>query len=71
MLPYTCHVFTRRRNPVATKCGNQLRRTKLRRTYLFLNQKDDPLVGAIANDYINDREKHDATAKEWTKRYAT
>jgi hypothetical protein len=27
-------------------------------------------VGAIAQEYINDREKHDRTAAEWTRRYA-
>ena len=31
---------------------------------------EDPLVGAIAQEYINDRAKHDKTAAEWTKRYA-
>jgi len=31
---------------------------------------NDPLVGSIAQEYMNDREKHDATAKEWTQRYA-
>eukprot|EP00127_Corallochytrium_limacisporum_P002466 Clim_evm23s128 gene=Clim_evmTU23s128 len=30
----------------------------------------DPLTPHIANEYIQDREKHDKTAKEWTKRYA-
>ena len=32
---------------------------------------DDPLVPEIANVYKNDRAKYDATAKEWTKKYAT
>merc|ERR1711916_410766 len=32
---------------------------------------DDPLVVNIAEQYKNDRETHDHTAKEWTKRYAT
>ena len=32
---------------------------------------DDPLVAQIANEYTSDRKKHDKTAKEWTKRYAT
>ena len=27
-------------------------------------------MGAIAQEYINDREKHDKTAAEWTRRYA-
>ena len=31
----------------------------------------DPLVGSIANQYINDRQEHDKIAKEWTKRFAT
>ena len=32
---------------------------------------DDPLVPEIANVYKNDRAKYDATAKEWTQKYAT
>ncbi|KAG0777264.1 hypothetical protein G6F22_011990 [Rhizopus arrhizus] len=28
----------------------------------------DPLVGSIAQEYLNDREEHDNTAREWTKR---
>eukprot|EP00461_Guttulinopsis_vulgaris_P002576 UN02577 len=31
---------------------------------------NDPLVGDIANLYKNDRKKHDATAREWTQKYA-
>ncbi|PJF17188.1 putative ubiquitin-conjugating enzyme E2 D/E [Paramicrosporidium saccamoebae] len=31
----------------------------------------DPLVGAIAQQYLNNREEHDRTAREWTTRYAT
>lgn len=31
---------------------------------------EDPLVGAIAQEYLHDREKHDKTALEWTRRYA-
>eukprot|EP00389_Voromonas_pontica_P001888 GDKH01002816.1.p1 GENE.GDKH01002816.1~~GDKH01002816.1.p1 ORF type:complete len:148 (+),score=10.58 GDKH01002816.1:41-484(+) len=31
---------------------------------------DDPLVPDIANLYKNDRTKHDATAREWTQKYA-
>lgn len=31
---------------------------------------DDPLVGSIAQQYLTDRELHDKTAAEWTKRYA-
>ncbi|KAI8388690.1 ubiquitin-conjugating enzyme/RWD-like protein [Radiomyces spectabilis] len=30
----------------------------------------DPLVGSIAQEYLNDREEHDRVAREWTKRYA-
>ncbi|KAL9539496.1 Ubiquitin-conjugating enzyme E2 2 [Mucor bainieri] len=30
----------------------------------------DPLVGSIANEYLNNREEHDSQAREWTKRYA-
>eukprot|EP00051_Salpingoeca_urceolata_P027952 m.484155 g.484155 ORF g.484155 m.484155 type:complete len:176 (-) comp23233_c0_seq1:258-785(-) len=32
---------------------------------------DDPLVAAIAQQYINNRELHDKTAREWTQRFAT
>ncbi|KAG2215938.1 hypothetical protein INT45_001780 [Circinella minor] len=28
----------------------------------------DPLVGSIAQEYLNDREEHDRVAREWTKR---
>lgn len=31
---------------------------------------DDPLVPEIANIYKTDRARHDATAREWTQRYA-
>jgi len=31
---------------------------------------DDPLVAEIARVYKNDRNKHDATAREWTRKYA-
>ncbi|ORX42681.1 hypothetical protein DM01DRAFT_1313381 [Hesseltinella vesiculosa] len=31
----------------------------------------DPLVGTIAQEYLTDREQHDRTAREWTKRYAS
>ncbi len=30
----------------------------------------DPLVGHIAQELMNDRAKHDQTAREWTQRYA-
>ncbi|PVU99867.1 hypothetical protein BB559_000341 [Furculomyces boomerangus] len=30
----------------------------------------DPLVGAIAQQYLQNREEHDKIAREWTKRYA-
>jgi ubiquitin-conjugating enzyme E2 D/E len=32
---------------------------------------DDPLVGSIATQYLNNREEHDKTAAEWTRRFAT
>jgi len=32
---------------------------------------DDPLTPEIARVYIDDRKRHDATAKEWTVKYAT
>jgi ubiquitin-conjugating enzyme E2 E len=31
----------------------------------------DPLVPAIATEYLNNRERHDKTATEWTSRFAT
>jgi len=31
---------------------------------------DDPLVGNIAQQLLADKEAHDKTAAEWTKRYA-
>ena len=31
---------------------------------------DDPLVADIARIYKNDRAKYNATAKEWTEKYA-
>ena len=31
---------------------------------------DDPLVPEIANTYKTDRVKYDATAREWTRKYA-
>ena len=31
----------------------------------------DPLVGSIAAQYVSNREEHDKTAREWTRRYAT
>ena len=37
---------------------------------MALRRAEDPLVGAIAQEYIADREKHDKTAAEWTRRYA-
>eukprot|EP01099_Mayorella_cantabrigiensis_P006658 TRINITY_DN562_c0_g1_i3.p1 TRINITY_DN562_c0_g1~~TRINITY_DN562_c0_g1_i3.p1 ORF type:complete len:151 (-),score=29.11 TRINITY_DN562_c0_g1_i3:350-802(-) len=30
----------------------------------------DPLVGSIAKQYLTERSKHDATAREWTLKYA-
>ncbi|KAI8898410.1 ubiquitin-conjugating enzyme/RWD-like protein [Globomyces pollinis-pini] len=32
---------------------------------------DDPLVGHIAQLYVQDRKEHDRIAKEWTSRYAS
>jgi hypothetical protein len=37
---------------------------------LALALADDPLVGSIAQQYLTDKEAHDKTAAEWTKRYA-
>ncbi|KJE93421.1 ubiquitin-conjugating enzyme [Capsaspora owczarzaki ATCC 30864] len=31
---------------------------------------DDPLVPAIAHEYLKDRQLHDKTARDWTRRYA-
>lgn len=31
----------------------------------------DPLVGNIAQQFLTNREEHDETAREWTRRYAT
>ena len=31
---------------------------------------DDPLVPEIANMFRQDRARHDATAREWTRKYA-
>lgn len=38
---------------------------------LFLCISADPLVGSIAAQYVSNREEHDKTAREWTRRYAT
>ena len=32
---------------------------------------NDPLVGSIANQYLNNRAEHDRLAKLWTRRFAT
>jgi len=32
---------------------------------------NDPLVSNIAHQYLHDREEHDKTAREWTRRYAS
>lgn len=32
---------------------------------------DDPLVGEIAQEYKHDRSKHDRTAADWTRKYAS
>lgn len=31
----------------------------------------DPLVGSIAVTYLTDRDKHDETARDWTRRFAS
>lgn len=31
----------------------------------------DPLVGSIAVQYLTERSRHDATAREWTERFAS
>lgn len=31
----------------------------------------DPLVGSIAVLYLTDRARHDETARDWTRRFAT
>lgn len=31
----------------------------------------EPLVGSIANEYITEKAKHDATAADWTRRFAS
>eukprot|EP00179_Madagascaria_erythrocladioides_P010300 CAMPEP_0198310038 /NCGR_PEP_ID=MMETSP1450-20131203/2231_1 /TAXON_ID=753684 ORGANISM="Madagascaria erythrocladiodes, Strain CCMP3234" /NCGR_SAMPLE_ID=MMETSP1450 /ASSEMBLY_ACC=CAM_ASM_001115 /LENGTH=168 /DNA_ID=CAMNT_0044012827 /DNA_START=45 /DNA_END=551 /DNA_ORIENTATION=+ len=31
----------------------------------------DPLVGSIASQFLTNRKAHDATAKDWTERFAT
>ena len=31
---------------------------------------EDPLVGSIAQQLLQDKEQHDKTAAEWTRRYA-
>lgn len=32
---------------------------------------DDPLVPEIANEYKTNRARYEATAREWTRKYAT
>lgn len=39
--------------------------------FLTIMFSADPLVGNIAAQYISNREEHDRTAREWTRRYAT
>lgn len=36
----------------------------------FDTPAEDPLVGSIAQQLLKDRESHDKTAQEWTKRFA-
>jgi ubiquitin-conjugating enzyme E2 D len=40
------------------------------RSLLTYANPDDPLVPDIANIYKADRPKYDATAREWTRKYA-
>jgi len=37
---------------------------------ILLCTSDDPLVGAIAQQYLTDRATHDRIAQEWTKKYS-
>ena len=39
-------------------------------THTHTHNTDDPLVGSIARQYLNERHKHDQTARLWTQRYA-
>jgi ubiquitin-protein ligase len=39
--------------------------------YVSVCSIEDPLVGNIAKEYLNDRKLHDKTAREWTLKYAT
>ena len=41
-----------------------------RTNYVCHYLTDDPLVGSIATQFINDRRTHDKIARNWTKRYA-
>ena len=43
--------------------------TDQRRCFVVLS--DDPLVPEIARILKSDRAKHDQTAREWTRKYAT
>ena len=36
----------------------------------LLSISEDPLVGSIAQQLLADKEAHDRTAAEWTRRYA-
>ena len=38
---------------------------------MYMVLVEDPLVGSIAQQYVNDRQQHNEIAKEWTRRYAT
>ena len=38
--------------------------------FLIVNDLDDPLVADIAEVLKLDKEQHDQTAEEWTRRYA-
>ena len=38
---------------------------------VIITDSDDPLVPEIAHVYKTDRTRFEATAKEWTRKYAT
>jgi len=53
-----------------TVCAFLPRRIGWLLTVRGLCSSDDPLVPEIARIYKSDRAKHDATAREWTRKYA-
>ena len=40
------------------------------RVLTFSTCAEDPLVGSIAKQLLDDKDEHDKTAAEWTKRFA-